>query len=205
MMNEIINILIENLSARNIEGLYFRTFEDAKGKILNLIPTGATVGVGNSVTLKNMNVTNALIDRGNTVFDKTKAKNEEESDMLKKKSLLADWYISGTNGISIDGHIVNMDHSGNRVAAMIYGPDNVIIVIGKNKIMNSLEEAIYRVRNISSPMNARRAGLNPPCVGIDKCIDCRSKERVCNNLVIIEGQRDEKRMKVLIVDEEEGF
>jgi len=205
MSNEIIDMLIENLRTRNIEGLYFRTFEEAKEQILDLIPTSAAVGIGNSVTLKNMNIANALIERGNTVFDKTKAKNEKESEMLKKKSLLTDWYISGTNGISIDGHIVNMDHSGNRVAAMIYGPDNIIIVIGKNKIMNSLEEAIYRVRNISAPMNARRAGLNPPCVSTNKCIDCKSKERVCNNLVIIEGQSDEKRMKILIVDEEEGF
>ena len=205
MRDEKINLLIENLGLRNITGMYFKTFEEAKEKILELIQIDSTVGIGNSVTLKKMNISSELIERGNTVFDKTTAKNNEESKKMKMKSLLADWYISGTNGISVDGHIVNMDHSGNRAAAMIYGPDNVIIVIGKNKISESLEETIFRVRNIASPMNARRAGLNPPCVEMNKCIDCKSKERVCNNLVIIEGQNDERRMIVLIVDEVEGF
>ncbi|MGB7604438.1 MAG: lactate utilization protein, partial [Lutisporaceae bacterium] len=124
---------------------------------------------------------------------------------LKKKSLLAEYYITGTNAISIEGHLVNIDHSGNRVAAMMYGPEKVIVVIGTNKIVDSLNDAIKRTRNIVAPANAKRAGLNPPCVSVGGCVDCRSSERACNNLSIIEGQNVKDRMKVFIINESLGY
>ncbi|WP_343770913.1 lactate utilization protein [Clostridium malenominatum] len=205
MSKEKINKLMDNLNQRKINSYYAETFEEAVDEILNLIPKDSLVGIGNSVTLKRMDITNILTKRGNKVLDKTMAKTKEEVRELKRKSLLTDWYITGTNAISIDGHIINVDHSGNRVAAMIYGPDKVIIVVGENKITNSLEEAIYRVKNIASPKNAKRAGFNPPCVELGRCVDCKSPDRVCNSLVIIEGQHDKDRMIVIIVGEEEGF
>lgn len=119
--------------------------------------------------------------------------------------MTADWYITGTNAVSLKGHIVNADHGGNRAAAMIFGPDKVVIVVGVNKIVDTLDEAIFRVKNIASPLNAKRAGFNPPCVELNRCVDCRSAERVCNNLVIIEGQAEKDRMKVIIVNESIGF
>lgn len=200
-----IEYLIQSLSARNIDGYFFETFDEAKLSVKEMIPIDACIGIGNSVTLKNMKISNELNNRGNIVYDKTLAKSKEESIKLKRKSLLTDWYITGTNAISLEGHLVNMDHSGNRVAAMLYGPNNVIVIVGINKIAKTLDEAIYRVRNIASPQNARRAGFNPPCVDLNKCTDCRSSERVCNNLVIIEGQNDKDRMKVFIVNENDGF
>ncbi len=124
---------------------------------------------------------------------------------MKKKSLLADYYLTGTNAISIEGHIVNIDHSGNRVAAMIYGPEKVIVVVGTSKIVDSLDDAIMRARNIAAPANAKRAGLNPPCISVGECIDCRSSERACNNLVVIEGQNVKDRMKVFIIDDSLGY
>lgn len=133
------------------------------------------------------------------------AENKDEITKLKKKSLHADYFITGTNAISVEGHLVNMDHSGNRVAAMIYGPENVIVVIGTNKIVDSLDNAIKRARNIAAPANAKRAGLNPPCASIGECVDCRSSERACNNLVVIEGQNVKDRMKVFIINESLGY
>ncbi|QUH20175.1 lactate utilization protein [Alkaliphilus sp. B6464] len=205
MEREKIEYLIKGLAVRNIDGYFFETFEEAKSKAIEMIPADASIGIGNSITLKNMRISKELGDRGNIVYDKTIAKSKEESKELKRKSLLTDWYITGTNAISLEGHLVNMDHSGNRVAAMLYGPDNVIVIIGINKITNTLDEAIYRVRNIASPQNARRAGFNPPCVDLGRCIDCRSTERVCNNLVVIEGQNNNGRIKVFIVNENDGF
>ncbi len=205
MEKDKIELLIDNLATRNIKGYYFNDFNEAKLKIKEIISIEDTIGIGNSITLKNMGISLELKNRGNIVYDKTLAKTKQESKVLKKKSLLVDWYITGTNAVSIGGHIVNMDHSGNRAAAMIYGPENVIIVIGVNKITDDLNEAIFRVRNIASPKNAKRAGLNPPCVDTNECIDCRSEDRVCNNLVIIEGQNDKDRMKVFIVNESDGF
>lgn len=205
MFNKKISTLINNCKDKNIDVVYLESLDKARERILELIPENCSAGIGNSKTLKKMNISRHLSNRGNIVYDKTLAKSKEESTELKKKALLTDWYITGTNAISVDGHIVNMDHSGNRVAAMIYGPDNVIIVAGKNKVVETLEEAIDRVRNVSAPLNAKRAGLNPPCVKLGKCIDCASKERVCNNLVIIEGQAVEGRMRVFIVNEDAGF
>lgn len=195
----------DNFNNRNIEVQFYENIHELKDNILNIIPLECKVGIGNSATLKKIGISDELSNRGNLVYDKTKASNELEVNTLKKKSLLSDWYISGSNAISVDGHIVNIDHSGNRVAALMYGPDNVIIVVGKNKITNTLEEAIFRTKNIASPQNAQRAGYNPPCVKLGKCIDCRSSQRVCNYLVVIQGQYIPNRMKVFIVEEELGF
>jgi hypothetical protein len=197
--------LISNLELRNIDAFFIESFDEASNKILKMIPDDCTVGVGHSITVQDSGIVRKLIERGTTVFDKTMAMNKEESKQIKKKALTADWYITGTNAISLQGHIVNIDHSGNRVAAMVFGPDNVVIVVGINKIVDSLSEAIHRTRNVASPMNAKRAGFNPPCVELNKCVDCKSKERVCNSLVIIEGQEVTGRMKVFIVNEISGF
>jgi L-lactate utilization protein LutB len=204
-LNHKIESLICNLEARNIDAYYFEDTHRVIDKILEVIPQNSTVGVGNSQTLKNLNISKLLSDRDTMVYDKTIAKTEEGVTDLKKKSLLADWYITGTNAISLEGHLVNIDHSGNRVAAMIYGPDNVIVVIGTNKIVDTLEDAINRARNIAAPANAKRAGLNPPCTTVGQCIDCRSAERACNNLVVIEGQHVKGRMKVFIINESLGY
>ena len=203
-LNEIEKIK-KNFNDRNIEACFFKNLNEAKEKILTLIPKNNTVGFGNSGTLKQMDISNELTKRGNTVYDKTLAKNRKETVKLKKKSLLSDWFLTGTNAISSEGHIVNIDHSGNRVAAMLYGPENVVIIIGKNKIEETLEEAIKRAKNTAAPLNAKRAGYNPPCVELNRCIDCNSKDRVCNSLVIIEGQAKKNRIKLFIIDQELGF
>lgn len=197
--------LKENFKSRNINVEYFETLEEAKSYILNILPSECAVGIGHSITLQKIDITRALAERGNVVYDKELAKDKDECRILKKNALIADWYITGSNAISMDGRIVNVDHSGNRVAAIAYGPDKVIIVVGKNKIVDTLDEAIKRVKNISCPSNAKRAGFNPPCVTLNRCVDCVSTERVCNILSIIEGQPDNNRMTLCIVNEECGF
>ena len=200
-----LNQLKKNFKARNIEVEYFQTLEEVKGYILKTIPIECSIGIGHSATLGAMDITNSLLERGNIVYDKELAKTHEESRMLKKKALLTDWYISGSNGVSVDGRIVNVDHSGNRVAAISFGPDKVLIVVGKNKVVDTVDEAIKRVKNIACPLNAKRAEFNPPCVELNKCVDCVSSERVCNSLSIIEGQGNSSRLKLLIVNEEYGY
>lgn len=204
-MDSRIKSLISNLKSRNIDAFFLESFNEMNEKLLKIIPDNCTIGVGHSITVQNSGIIKRLIERGNIVFDKTTAIDKEESKKIKKMALTSDWYITGTNAISLEGHIVNIDHSGNRVAAMIYGPDNVVIIVGVNKIVDSLSDAISRVRNIASPLNAKRAGFTPPCVKLNKCVDCKSKERVCNSLVIIEGQEVIGRMKVFIVNESAGF
>lgn len=205
MSDSRIQKLIKNLKQRNIDAFYMESFREVNERLLQMIPGDCTIGIGHSITVQSSGVVEKLIERGNIVLDKTRAKDKEESNQIKKKALTADWYITGTNAVSVEGHIVNVDHSGNRVAAMVFGPDNVVVVVGVNKIADSLNDAIYRARNVASPLNAKRAGFNPPCVELNKCVDCKSKERVCNSLVIIEGQEAAGRMKVFIVNESAGF
>lgn len=147
-----------------------------------------------------MEITKAFIDKGNVVYDKELAKNKEECKDIKKKALLTDWYITGSNVVSVDGRVINVDYSGNRVAAITFGPEKVIIVVGVNKIVDTWQEGIKRVKNIACPLNAERADFNPPCVTLKKCVDCTSSERVCNSLSITEGQSVEGRMRIFIVN-----
>ncbi|WP_346961866.1 lactate utilization protein [Clostridium sp.] len=201
----IVNKLKENFRMRNIEVEYFEALSEVKENILKIIDKECTVGIGHSATLQKINITDSLIERGNIVYDKELGKTKDEAKILKKKALITDWYITGSNAVTIDGRIINVDHSGNRVAAITFGSDKVIVVVGKNKIVENVEEGINRVKNIACPLNAKRAGYNPPCVEINRCVDCTSKERVCNVLSIIEGQADKNRMKLFIINEECGF
>jgi L-lactate utilization protein LutC len=202
---ENINKLKKNFKLRNIEVEHFLTLEEVKNYLLAIIPPDSSIGIGHSATLQKIRITESLLDRGNIVYDKELATTREECKKIKKKALLTDWYVSGSNAVSMDGRIVNVDHSGNRVAAITFGPDKVIIVVGKNKIVDTVDDAIKRVKNISSPLNAKRAGFNPPCVTLNKCVDCLSSERVCNSLSIIEGQAESNRIKLVIVEEECGY
>ena len=202
MDTEKLKKLVGNFKQRNMEVEYFDSLEEVKSYILDIVPVTSTIGIGHSATLQKMNITNLLLERGNVVYDKELAKDRDESRELKKKALTTDWYITGSNAISVDGRIVNIDHTGNRVAAITYGPDKVIIVVGKNKVVDTVDEAIKRVKNVACPTNAKRAGYNPPCVTLNQCVDCVG---VCNILSIIGGQTDSNRIKVFIVNEECGF
>jgi Uncharacterised ACR, YkgG family COG1556. len=205
MEDEKLSTIKSNFKLRNIEVEYFETIDKVKAQILNTIPINSSVGIGHSATLQRMNITEELLDRGNVVFDKELAKDKEECKIIKRKALLTDWYITGSNAVSVDGRIINVDHSGNRVAAINYGPDKVIIVVGINKIVDTWQAGIERVKNIACPLNAKRAGFNPPCVVLNKCVDCTSQERVCNSLSIIEGQSIKGRIKIFIVNDNLGF
>jgi len=197
--------LQENFKKRSIEVLWFDTFANIKEHLLDVIPKDSTVGIGNSQTLKNMGISKALNTRGNIVYDKTYATTQDEITDFKKKALLADYFIASSNAISVDGRIVNIDHSGNRVAAITYGPDKVYIVLGKNKITSTHEKALHRARNIAAPLNAKRAGYNPPCISAGHCIDCISAQRVCYVISTIEGQPIKGRITLLIANEDDGF
>jgi len=206
MSKDFINNQLEaNFEKRNIKVLWFDSFSEIREYLLVQIPNNAKVGIGNSQTLKCIEITKVLCDRGNIVFDKTLGRTPDEVKELKKNALLADYYISGSNAVSVDGKIVNIDHSGNRVAAIAYGPDQVYIVAGKNKIVLTCDEAMKRARNIAAPLNAKRAGYNSPCIAIGHCTDCDSPERVCYNISIVEGQHVKNRLTLLIANEEEGF
>lgn len=197
--------LIKNFQKRKIEVQYFDDQVELINCLKELISVDCSIGIGNSRTLKDLKISHIFQERGNRVFDKTLGADDQEVVEIKKKSLLTDWYISGSNAVSAEGHIVNIDHSGNRVAALHYGPENVVIIVGKNKIETTLGKALKRAKNTAAPQNAQRAGFSPPCVALGRCIDCESEDRVCNYISIIQGQSVTGRMRLMIVNDELGF
>lgn len=212
-MKQKIQNLIERLGENNIPVFYVKDRRDAFRKVMSMIPEGSTVGIGDSVTLRQIGVVDAL-EKGNYVFlNPWRPRiSVEEGINLKKRALTSDVFLTGTNALTLDGKIVNVDGLGNRVAAMLFGPDKVIIVIGINKIVENLEEALERIRNTAAPLNVKRHpdfDPMPPCGTSGVCSDCSSPWRICNKTVIIERQYNNSKYKpiiaVVIADEELGI
>ena len=117
----------------------------------------------------------------------------------------ADFFLTGANGLSLDGEMVNIDGNGNRVGAIIYGPKNVLVIAGMNKVMDTLEDAVTRARTVAAPINQQRFLKNTPCAVTGICADCKSPECICNHIVITRNCRPAGRIKFIIVGEELGF
>ncbi len=166
---------------------------------------GKTVGLGGSVSIHQMNLFTMLSEHNIVYWH-----DEKPSDMsvmeTRTAASRADIYISSVNGISEDGEIVNIDNTGNRVAAISYGPAKVYLVVGGNKVTPSLDAAIYRARNIAAPLNAQRLKRKTPCaVKGDKCYDCKSPERICRNLSVLWDKPTGAEYEVILINEELGY
>jgi L-lactate utilization protein LutC len=205
--------LIERLGENNIPAFYVRTRREALEKVMSMIPEGSVVGFGDSLTLRQIGVVDALAEGSYTFLNPwSPGISVEENIKLKKQALTSDVFVTGTNALTLDGKIVNVDGHGNRVAAMLFGPSKVIIVIGINKIVSDLEAALERIRNEAAPLNVKRHpefDPMPPCGDTGECSDCTSPWRICNKMAIIERQYDNDKYKpiltVIIVDEKLGI
>ena len=179
--------------------------KESAASYLNEQIDGKTVGLGGSVTLHQMKVF-AMLSEHNTVY----WHDEKPSDMTvmetRTAASRADIYISSVNGISENGEIVNIDNTGNRIAAISYGPAKVYLVTGINKIAANLEAAINRARNVAGPLNAQRLKRKTPCaVKGDKCYDCNSPERICRNLSVLWDKPTGAEYEVILIQEELGY
>lgn len=203
---KLVDKTIENLKAKNYDVYYVKTREDAKKKILELIEQGSSIGLGGSATLNEIGIIPELRCDKYQLFDRYKPGliSDELMDVFRK-SLTADYFLTGTNAITIQGELVNMDNTSNRVSAMMFGPKKVIIVAGYNKITMSVDEAINRVRKYAAPINAKRLNRKTPCAVTGQCTDCSSPERICTNLVVTYKQNVPGRGIVILVAEELGF
>lgn len=207
-MNESIRITIENLKKHNIKCVFVENEAEAKEWILRLIPPGASVGLGGSMTVASLGVVKEL-EKRNKVFNPytSEGKIDKTKDQfaLRRSGLVADYFLTGTNSITEDGYLVNTDGTGNRIAAMAFGPTKVILVAGKNKIVKNTKEAFKRIKSVAAPKNARRHGLKElPCFS-SKCADCASPNRQCNYSLIIHNSRDPERITVILIDKELGY
>lgn len=197
---------IKNLNSRNMEGYYVNNTEQLFQKIKEFIVEGSTIGVGDSMTLFETKIIDFLRDGSFNFLDKYEEKlTKDEKREIYIKNFSADTFISSTNAITENGELYNIDGNGSRVAPMLYGPKQVIIVAGINKIVKNLEEAEMRVRQYAAPIDAKRLNKDTPCAKLGYCIDCKSPNRICNDFVVIKGQFIKKRIKVIIVGENLGF
>ncbi len=198
--------VIHSLEKNNMAGFYVKTKEEALQKALSLIPEGSTVGFGGSLSLDQIGIKDVLRDGNYNFKDRDKpGLSEEELNKIRREGLLADVYLSSTNAITVDGKLVNIDGTGNRVAALAFGPSKVIIIAGTNKIVPDVDAAIQRIKSYVTPIHARRRDRPVPCAQTGKCIDCHVPLRSCNIVVTIEGQRQKGRITVIIVGEELGL
>jgi hypothetical protein len=212
-MNQKSQELIKRLGENNISAFYVKNSREAFEKVMSMIPEGSLVGFGDSLTLKQIGVLEAL-EKGNYTFLNPwkPGITVEENIRLKKRALTSDVFLTGTNALTLDGKIVNVDGHGNRVAAMLFGPGKVIIVAGVNKIVDNLEEALKKIREKTAPLNVKRHPEfepMPPCGITGVCSDCSSPWRICNKTVIIEREYNNSKYKpiitVIIVGEELGI
>ena len=212
-MKKTIDKTLESMRKRNFTGLYADTANEAQNLILSIIPTDAMVGLGDSSTIRQLGVVERLKDRGNRVvnpFDITKVPKDQKSyfEFLFWPSLVAtlcDVFLAGTNAVTEDGKIINVDGAGNRVSGMFWGHQKSIIVVGKNKITKNLDEAINRIKNVIAPEHTRRKGGSPPCTVTGRCHDCRGIERKCAITTIIEHKPITCDINVVIVNEDLGL
>lgn len=197
---------IDNLRKHNMAGFFVRDNKDLIRLLKKLIDDKSTVGVGDSMTLFETGVIDFLRIENYTFLDKYREGiTSEEKKQIYIDNFSADTFICSTNALTENGELYNIDGNGSRVAPMIYGPKQVILVTGVNKIVKDIEQAEKRVRNYAAPIDAKRLNKNTPCTTLGCCIDCKSPDRICNDFTIIRGQFVKDRIKVIIVGKQLGY
>lgn len=195
----------EALNKRYFEAYYCSDRAEALEKILELIPQDHVVSWGGAVTVDELGVKEALRQRGQAVIDRDTAKDAQERQQMLKQALTCDTFLMGSNAISADGQLVNIDGTGNRVAALCFGPTQVVVVAGMNKVAGDLDGAMRRAREVAAPMNAQRFPLKTPCVANGLCGDCKGPDSICAQIVTTRLCKPAGRIKVVLVGEDLGF
>ena len=192
----------ENMKARGFTVRCYATASEAATALAEELQD-RTVGIGGSMTVAQMGLAEMLERQGCTVYARSRSMSPAEAEQAGR----AEGYISSANGIAETGEIVNIDGTGNRVAATLYGPQKLYLIAGRNKLAPTLQDAVWRARNIAAPLNARRLNKKTPCtVGEPKCHDCRSPERICRGMTIhMAPMKGVGETIVVLIDEELGY
>lgn len=202
---KIITATIENLKRNGFGAVLFENRNEAKESILSFIDPSETVGFGGSITIEELGLYEALKARGNPVYWHWHASPAESRKRIVTAAASADVYLAGTNAITEEGSLVNIDGTANRISGMLYGHDKVFLVAGTNKITKNTEEAIIRIKNVACPANARRLNLDTPCARTGKCMNCTSPDRICMATLIINRQPGGNPITVFLINEDLGY
>ncbi len=209
---------VENLRRNNMEAVYVKTKEEALARLRGYLTPGCVIGVGGSVTLSEIGALELLRSGDYRFLDRyAPGLSPNEQRDIYRQSLLADVYVMSSNAVTETGALYNVDGNANRVAALLYGPDSVVVIVGVNKIVPTVEDAVRRVKTVAAPANAARLSCRTPCTRTGICVSmmragddeicsgCASDARICANYVISGKQRQKDRIKVILVGEALGF
>ena len=194
--------IIAAINKRNMEGYYCDSSAEAVEKALSIMPEGSSITWGGSASIKECGLLDAIKNGRYEILDRDTASDEK---LFYSRAVLSNYFLMSTNAITLDGELLNIDGRGNRVAPMIYGPDNVIMIVGMNKVVKDVESAYKRVKVDACPPNTIRLNFDTPCAKTGKCIECLSPQCICNQIVITRFSREKGRIKVILVGEELGF
>ena len=197
--------IIKKLALRKMEGYYADNMDEAIKKILELIgPAQKSISYGGSMTIDNSDLKDRIKAAGHDLIVRENCKSDDEIKDLKAKMINSDTFLMSTNAITLDGELINIDGRGNRVCYLIYGPEQVIVVTGMNKVVKTVDEGIDRVRNVASPANTVRLNCDTPCAKAGRCADCL-EHTICCEIVITRASMIPGRIKVILVGEELGY
>ena len=197
--------IIKKFNMRGIEGYYCSTKEEVMPMIKRLLTPGCSIAWGGSETLKEVDFFDELEGSDYVIYDRNLVKTPEEEREFAAKVVTCDYFFMSSNAITLDGELVNIDGRGNRVAYLIYGPQNVIVVAGMNKIVPDVEAGIKRTQNVAAPPNGVRLNTGTPCAEFGRCGNCLNDGCMCCEIVITRKSRVPNRIKVILVGEELGF
>ena len=198
-------VLVKNLQRHHFEAYFCPDRASALQKALELIPEGCSVGWGGAQSATDIGLLDAIRAGNYTAIDRDAVSDPAEKAKVMKRCLAADVFITGANAISLDGSMVNIDGNGNRVAAIVYGPDSVVVIAGMNKVVDTLEDALRRARTVAAPVNKQRFAGETPCGITGSCADCLSDGCICNQILVTRNCRPAGRIKFVLVGEELGF
>ncbi len=196
---------LKALRGRGFRAHYFSAPTSAAQWVLEEARDATFIGVGGSVTVRELGVVEVLQEQGKTLFDHWQVEDPHEALKVRRSQLTCDLFLSGINAVTESGEIVNMDGSGNRVAAMAFGPRKVILVGGINKLVSNLDEAYRRIRRIAAPVNAHRLGLKTPCAKGGECTDCDSPQRICNVSLVLHRRPIFSDVAVVLIGRSMGY
>jgi len=199
------------LKAHGFAARYAKTVDEANAIVLDLAPQTSTIGIGDSVTLRQTGIIDKLSQRGNPMinpFTRELTQTPVKRDLfvdLCRKTLTADVFLTSVNAVTEDGKLMSIDYAGNRVAGMIFGAPRIILLVGRNKITCDIEAAHERVKNVITPVHAQNKGRKTPCTATGRCSDCESPGRICGVTVILERKLAHFEYSVILIDEDLGL
>lgn len=197
--------VVKALESRNMEAYYTASKEEALAKALELIKEGDSVNMGGSASVREIGLVDAMRSGKYQFYDRDAVATPEERHEVALKAFACDWFLGSVNAMSEDGVFVNIDGNGNRVAAYAFGPKNVLLIVGMNKVVKTEADAMSRARNEAAPINMQRFGLGTPCETMGSCADCKSPGCICCEILTTRYSRIPGRFKIILVDDTLGF